>query len=199
MLGASYFAKLKIFLKNTTDAMACDADFLKDDVKKILKSRILETIVDGETVSPLQERRYLVHCFCAKKVYLWRVTNNCSGMKKIFTILMTLAAVATFVSCGELDDLSGEKTLAGTSWVANPEEGVTMTIAFTTGSDCQISASVSTDVIKGTYVYNDPNVSITAKDLDSGQPQTLNGKINGNKMTLTDPEEPSETMVFTKK
>lgn len=28
--------------------------FLKDDVNKILKSRILETIVDGEKVYPLQ-------------------------------------------------------------------------------------------------------------------------------------------------
>ena len=32
------------------NAVVCDADFLKDDVEKILASRILETIVDGQTV-----------------------------------------------------------------------------------------------------------------------------------------------------
>lgn len=32
------------------NAVVCDADFLKDDVNTILKSRILETIVDGKTV-----------------------------------------------------------------------------------------------------------------------------------------------------
>lgn len=36
------------------NAVICDADFLKDDVEKILASRILETIVDGQTVYPFK-------------------------------------------------------------------------------------------------------------------------------------------------
>lgn len=120
-------------------------------------------------------------------------------MKKIFTVLVVLATVAAFVSCNKDDNPSKEKTLSGTSWMANPEKDVTMTIAFTTRTDCQISASVSTDVIKGTYVYNDPDIAITANDLESGQTKTVKGKIDGNKMTLTDPDEPSTTIVFTKK
>lgn len=36
------------------NAVVCDADFLKDDVNKILDSKILETIVDGKTVYSLR-------------------------------------------------------------------------------------------------------------------------------------------------
>lgn len=120
-------------------------------------------------------------------------------MKKIFAILVALATVVAFASCNKNENPSGDKTLEGTSWVATPEEGVNMTISFTTKTECQISISLSPSIIKGTYVYNDPNISITAKDEETAEPKTISGKVEGNKMTLVAPEEEGGTLVFTKK
>lgn len=117
-------------------------------------------------------------------------------MKKIIILFVAVAAVvASLVSCNKTDS---SKSLSGTSWVANFGGEDTVTITFTGKTTCKLTTSVVPDVINGTYVYNAPEISITAKDMESGQSKTISGTVAGNKMSLTDPEVPSEVIVFTK-
>ncbi len=112
-------------------------------------------------------------------------------MKKLFAIMVALAAIVAFASCNKNDD--NKNSIVGTGWSAT-QEGNTATIEFTSGTTCKLTEYYEgkSDFRNGTYVYNAPNISISIPS------EALNffGTIDGNKMNLT--EEGEVYLVFTK-
>ena len=107
-------------------------------------------------------------------------------MKKLSLVIVTLVAF----SCMMLTSCKKDK-LDGTTWTATEsatEEGVTVTstvtLAFEDG-EFDITVSVMSFSMKqhGTYTYVDPKVTLTATV--DGQTSSMEGTVNGDKMTLS--------------
>ena len=114
-------------------------------------------------------------------------------MKKLFAIMVALAAIVAFASCNKNDD--NKNSLVGTTWVGKIDYA-TLTIEFKTKTDCALISTYEgeSETINASYVYNAPNISITVTQ--EGHTETISGTVDGNKMSLTEDE---ETVVFTKK
>ena len=119
-------------------------------------------------------------------------------MKKILLFAFILFVATITISCSKENvEENSEMSLSGTSWqFVAPTE--TLTFNFTSGSSVNAvwtvnaSSVVSMDEL-GTYVYVDPNITITY--IFEGTTFTNTGIVSGNTMTLT---EDGFTFVFIK-
>lgn len=116
-------------------------------------------------------------------------------MKKLFAVMIALAAIVVFAACSRDDDSTTENSLVGTIWEGVAEYGATLTIKFINSTECEFEGTGEPDVLKGTYVYTAPNIILTFRYDDEYQ-GVLSGTVNGDKMTLT---EDDYTVIFTKK
>ena len=119
-------------------------------------------------------------------------------VKFIFLLAAMVALSVGFSSCSSDDNL-----LEGTTWVFEGqivEGGITMTgrntITFTSGSAGAMAAYVVEFLpiaitIPFTYVFNDPNITITMAlpDKLGGGTSVLTGEIRDSRMTLVGDEE----------
>jgi len=116
-------------------------------------------------------------------------------MKKLSLVFIFAANLLLFSSCE-----SPFKTLSGTSW-ASVTEYREIDLNFTSDKDFTISylyyqngsANFSTN---GTYVYDNPKISITYEydfsgngQIENNEKKQLDGKISGSAITLTDGNE----------
>lgn len=107
-------------------------------------------------------------------------------MKKLLLIALVSFLSISLYSC------SKNKTLDKTSWTYQNEEGKYV-LKFITKTDMSLTAFEDGETfgLAGTYTYDAPNVTITIQD------EPAQGVVDGNKLTLTDPDD-GTIIVFTK-
>ncbi len=127
-------------------------------------------------------------------------------MKKIFLALAAIAAIA-FVGCSDDDDNNNKSDgLAGTSWTYTESyslETITETLQFQSGGvviwSGKVTDSYGTENYfdTGSYIYEEPNVTIRIViDEDYGT-EVYTGKVEGKTLRLHD--EYGDSYTFTKK
>lgn len=125
-------------------------------------------------------------------------------MKKFFLALAAIAAIA-FVGCSDDDDNKSDG-LAGTSWTYTESyslETITETLQFQSGGvviwSGKFTDSYGTENYSdiGSYIYEEPNVTIRIViDEDYGT-EVYTGNVEGNTLRLHD--EDGDSYTFTKK